>query len=105
MSFKNTVANSNGLFDFQKMVIAVTKMVFKKHSPIERHYRDYKYFNQTKCNYELKEKFSARITINYKSFETSFTEVLNKHSLLRKKFLGANHVTDMTKALRKAIMY
>ena len=37
LSFKNTVANSNGLFDFDKMVIAVMKIVFRKHFPIVKH--------------------------------------------------------------------
>ena len=41
LSFQNTIAVSNGLSDFHKMVITVMKMSFKKHSPIERHYRDY----------------------------------------------------------------
>ena len=40
LSFQNTIAISNGLSHFHKMVIAVMKMSFKKHSPIERHYRD-----------------------------------------------------------------
>ena len=33
LSFQNTIAVSNGLSDFHKMVIAVIKMSFKKHSP------------------------------------------------------------------------
>ena len=48
LSFQNTIAVSNGLSNFQKMVITVMKMTFKKHSPTERHYSDYKYFDQTK---------------------------------------------------------
>ena len=43
-SFQNTIPISNGLSDFHKMVITVKKMSFKKHSPMERDYRDYKYF-------------------------------------------------------------
>ena len=39
LSFQNTIAVSNGLPDLHKMVITVMKMLFKKHSPIERHYR------------------------------------------------------------------
>ena len=48
LSFQNTIAVSNGLSNFQKMVITVMKMTFKKHSPTERHYSHYKYFDQTK---------------------------------------------------------
>ena len=40
LSFQNTIAVSNELFDFHKMVITIMKMSFKKHSPIEGHYRD-----------------------------------------------------------------
>ena len=35
LSSQNTVAVTNGLSDFHKMVITVMKMSFKKHSPIE----------------------------------------------------------------------
>ena len=45
--FQNAIAVSNGLSDFHKMVITVMKMSFKKHSPIERHYRGYRYFDRT----------------------------------------------------------
>ena len=40
LSFQNTIAVSNGLSNFHKMVITVMKMSFTKHSPIERHYKD-----------------------------------------------------------------
>ena len=79
------------------------KMPFKKHSPIERHYRDYEYFDRTKFKNNLNEKLSAGIC-NYQSFETTFIEVLNKHAPLRKKFLRGNHAPYITKTLRKAII-
>ena len=79
------------------------KMSFKKHSPIERHYRDYKYFDRTKFKNNLNEKLSEGIS-NYESFETTFIEVLNKHAPLKKKLLRANHAPYITKTLRKAIM-
>ena len=41
LSFQNTIAFSNRLSNFHNMVITVMKMTFKKHSPIERHYRDW----------------------------------------------------------------
>ena len=103
LSFQNTIAVSNGLSDFHKMVITVMKMSFKKHSPIERHYRDYKYFDRTKFKNNLNEKLSEGIS-NYESFETTFIEVLNKHAPLKKKLLRANHAPYITKTLRKAIM-
>ena len=78
-------------------------MSFKKHSPMEIHYRDYKYFDRTRFKNNLNEKLSEGIS-NYVSFETIFFEVLNKHAPLRKKFLRANHTPCITNTLRKAIM-
>ena len=103
LSSQNTVAVTNGLSDFHKMVITVMKMSFKKHSPIERHYRDYKYFDRTKFKNNLNEKLSEGIS-NYESFETTFIEVLNKHAPLRKKLRRANLAPYITKTLMKAIM-
>ena len=71
MSFRNTIAVTNGLSDFHKMVVTVMKMSFKKHSPIERCYREYKYFDLTKFKNNPNEKLSERIS-NNESFETTF---------------------------------
>ena len=61
-------------------------MSFKNHSPIERHYSDYKYFDRSKFKNNRNEKLSEGIS-NYESFETYSIEVMNKHAPLRKKFL------------------
>ena len=79
------------------------KMSIKKHSPIERDHRDYKYFDRTKFKNNLNEKLSEGIS-NYKSFKTTFIELLNKHAPSRKKFFRANHAPYITKTLRKAII-
>ena len=85
------------------------KMSFKKHSPIERHYRDYKCFDQTKFKNNLNEKLSEGIS-NYELFDLTFIEVLTKYVQFRKmlnldlEFLRANHVPYTTKTLRKAVM-
>ena len=103
LSFRNTIAVSNGLSDFHKVVIAAIKISSKKHSSIERHYRDCKYFDHTKFKNNLNEKLSED-TCNYESFETTFIEVLNKHASLRKNVLTADHTPYIKKFLRKAIM-
>ena len=103
LSFQNTIPVSNGLSDFHKIVITVMKMSFKKFSPIETHYRDYKYFDRTKFKNNLNEKLSESIS-NYESFETTFIEVLNKHAPLRKKFFKDNVTPYISKTLRRAIM-
>ena len=79
------------------------KMSFEKHSPTEKRYRDYKYFDRSKFKNNLNEKLSEGIS-NYESFETTFIEVLNRHAPLRKKLLRANHAPYITKTLRKVIM-
>ena len=63
------------------MVITVMKMLFKKHSPIERHYRHYKYFDRTKFKNNLNEKLSEGIS-NYESFKTTFIELVKKYAPL-----------------------
>ena len=60
--FQNTIAVSNGFSDFHKMVITVMKMSFKKHSPIQRHYKDYKHIDKTKFKNNLTKKFSGGIS-------------------------------------------
>ena len=79
------------------------KMSFKKHSTIERHYRDYKNFDRTKFKNNLNEKLSEGIS-NYESFETAFTELLNKHVPFKKKFLKTNHAPYFTKTLRRTLV-
>ena len=64
LSFQNKIAVSNGLFDFRKMVITVMKMSLKKHFPMERYYRDYKYFDQTRFKNNLNENLVECIS-NY----------------------------------------
>ena len=66
LSFQNTIAVSNGLSDFHKMVVTVTKISFKKHFPIKRYYRDYKYFDRTRFKNNLNEKLSEGIS-NYET--------------------------------------
>ena len=61
LSFQNTIAVSNGLSDSREMVITVMKVSLKKHSPIERHYRYYKYFDPARSKKNLNEKLSKGI--------------------------------------------
>ena len=53
-------------------------MSFKKHSTIERHYSDNKYFDRSKFKNNRNEKLSEGIS-NYESFETTSIEVINKN--------------------------
>ena len=80
------------------------KMSFKKYSPIERHYGDYKCFDWTKFKNNLNEKLGEGIS-NYESFETTFIEVLNIYAPLRKKLFRANHAPYISKTLNNVIMH
>ena len=42
--------------------------------------------------------------IDYDNFIKTFLTVLDKHALLKKKYLRENHANFMTKQLRKALM-
>ena len=53
LSSQNTIAISSRLSEFHEMVITVIKMSFKKHSPTERHCRDYQFFDQIKFKNDL----------------------------------------------------
>ena len=69
---------------------------------IKRHYRDYKYFDQIKFKNKLNKNFSEGIS-DYEPYETTFTEVLNKHAPLARKFLRLNHAPNTTKTLGKLL--
>ena len=78
------------------MAVTVMEMIFKKHSPIGRQCRDYKYFDEIMFKNDLRKKFGPDISC-YESFENIFVEVLNINTPLRKKFLRVNNVPYMTK--------
>ena len=65
LSFQNAISVFNGLSDFSKMVITVTKISFKKQS-----YRKTLCFDRTKFKNELNEKLNEGIS-NYEPFETT----------------------------------
>ena len=94
-SFQNTVTISTGLSDFHKMIITVLKSAFVKLKARETYYRDYK--NNLTLSLD-------RIYKGFDSFEDTFIKTLNRHVPMKKKFVRANEVPYMTKALRKAIM-
>ena len=59
---------------------------------MERHYRDYKYFDQSKFKNNLSEILSEGISY-YESLETTVIEVLNKRTPLKKKLIRATHAS------------
>ena len=88
-NFQNTKAISTGLSDFHKLAKELV-------------YRDYKNFDRVIFKRELEDKLNQQIN-EYKHFEQIVLEILNIYAPIKKKLLNANHVSYLTKALRKAI--
>ena len=100
------MALTSGFSDFHKMTITVLKTEYVKTDPLQINYRNYKKFNVTAFNEDLKNALFAHSdsTTNYHSFQTILKNVLDTHAPPRKKFARANDSPFMTKRLRKLIM-
>ena len=99
LSFQSTKTISTGLSDFHELVLTVLKTSIVKNKPREIQYRN---FDSRKFNRDLKEEFVYVDTCG-KSDEI-FLKVLNRHTLLKRKMLRANHASYVSRALRRAIM-
>ena len=53
---------------------------------------------------ELKNVLTKENIDNCTKFDENFLEVLDKHAPLKKKLLGANHASFVSKSLQKAIL-
>ena len=102
-SFQNTMTISTGLSDFHKMIITVLKSLFIKLKARETYYRDYKNFSFNSFREDLTLSLD-RMNKGFDSFEDTFMKTFNRHAPMKKKFVSANEVPYMTKALKKAIM-
>ena len=85
------------------MIITVLKSSFIKLKAREMYYRDYKNFSTNSFGEGLTLSLDRR-NKGFDSFEDTFLKTLNRHAPIKKKFVRANDVPYMTKALRKAIM-
>ena len=106
-SFQNTVVLSTGLSDCHKMALTVFKTTFPKIKPKEIFYRDYKNFNDIIFRQELRNTINTNMVFtssHFSHFQEVFLTVLDRHAPMKKKFVRANEVPYMTKALKKAIM-
>ena len=93
-----------GLSDFHELVLSVFKTTFCKSKPTEITYRNFKNFEEKSFNQELRNNLINNNIESYKFFEKVFLDTLNKHALLKKISVKANHTPYVTKTLRKAIM-
>ena len=103
-AFQQTTTVCSGLSDCHKLALTVFKTSIPKGNPRQITYRDYKKFDSLKFNNELKNVLTIENIDNCTKFDEKFLEVLNKHAPLKKKLLRANHVSNVSKALRKSIM-
>ena len=69
----------------------------------ETYYRHYKNFSINSFREDLTLSLDRK-NKDFDSFEDTFMKILNRHAPMKKKFVRANEVPYMTKALRKAIM-
>ena len=65
------------LFDFHKMILTVFKITFTKSQPREIKYKDYKAFNQSNFENELKQTLNNLHITTYDKFKKIFLLVLN----------------------------
>ena len=84
---------------FHKIVITVLKIFYKKQKPKIIHYRNYKTFNvnlfKEKLNNELLniDNNNAELV----GFTNTVLLVLDKHALIKRKYIPANNSAVMTK--------
>ena len=97
-----------GLSDFHRIIVSVLKMYFRKSPPRIISYRDFSNYdnenfinslNEVLCEKENTESFLRDSDCFYKVC----TEVLNKHTSRKKKYVRGNNKTFMNKAISKVI--
>ena len=105
-NFQNTLVLTSGFSDFHKMTVTVLKTEFVKTDPVQINYRDYKKFNISIFNGDLRDKINSDVTStsNYNRFQNIRREVLDNHAPLKKKYVRVNNSPFMTKSLWKMIM-
>ena len=104
LAFQNTTTTFTGLSDCHKLVLTVLNTTFSKNKLKELFYHDYKKFNFSDFDDELKTIFSRNTVGSCYQFDQIFLNVLGKHAPIKRKLLRANHSSYISKPLRKAIM-
>ena len=70
-------------------------------------YRDYKKINVNLFRVSFRISFEDinEANINYKTFESTFMEILNEHAPMKERLVRANYAPFMNKTLSKAVMH
>ena len=103
-AFQQTTTVCSAVSDCHKLILTVLKTSIPKGIPRQITYRDYKKFDSLKFNNEEKNVLTIENIENCTKFDETFLEVLDKHAPLKKKLLRENHVSYVSKALRKLIL-
>ena len=104
LAFQNTTTTFTGLSDCHKLVLTVLNTTFSKNKLKELFYHDYKKFNFSDFDDELKTIFLRNTVGSCYQFDQIFRNVLDKRVPMKQKLLRANHSWYISKPLQKAIM-
>ena len=92
--------------DFHKLITTFLRSQFCRIKPKKNYYRNFKNFNEKNFLEEVKNidfRFdSDDPNENYELLMTVFSNIVEKHATLKKKFLSGNQALFMTKGFRKA---
>ena len=102
--FQNTIITFTGLSDCHKLVLTVLKITFSKNKAKEIFYLNYKKFNFSDFNDELKTIFSRNTVGSCYQFDQIFLNALGKHAPIKRKLITGNHSSYISRLLLKAIM-
>ena len=103
-AFQQTTAICTGLSDCHKLVLMVIKTTVLRSQPKECTCRDYKQFDPSKFEKELKNVLTKENIDSCTKFDEQYLKVLNIHAPLKRKLLRANHALYISKTLRRSIM-
>ena len=105
--FQKTKVTETGLSDFHKLISTFLRSQFCRLKPKKIYYRNFKNFNEKNFLEEVKNtdfRFNSDDpNENYELITNVFSNIVEKHAPLKKKFLRGNQAPLMTKEFRKAI--
>ena len=105
--FQKTKVTETGLSDFHRLISTFLRSQFWRLKPKKIYYKNFKNFNAKNSLEEVKSTdliFSSDDpNENYELITNVFSNIVEKHAPLKKKFLRGNQAPFMTKEFRKAI--
>ena len=105
--FQKTKVTETGLSDFHKLICTFLRSQFCRLKPKKIYYGNFKNFNEENFLEEAKNTDfglnSDDPNENYELITNVFSNTVEKHAPLKKKFLRGNQAPFMTKEFRKAI--